>query len=309
VALLGCDFFLAGTRGARPERLTVTKEHARKKAIRARMAASGEPYSVAARRLHSPALADDDAAGADTAAVSEIAACAARTWAEPSARIEARHDWDVSRSQQPDGGDGGWVPGPFSKLAWRVGRAAWKRLSGGAEFGHGRLEGFIELARSRYMIDSGSYAVLSADGETFSGRAGRSLRTLLAERQEGTELWLLRLPLGVTDARPEGTETLRGTSCRRYAVQVELSRAEAATGADLRHPLNVDPLPSPVLALTVWTDGRHVRRVRFEEHGQDRQPEAGGFTVAKALTVELWEFGVPVGALDWSRLPDFPAPA
>ena len=50
-------YFPGGARGAAPEGHAVTRDHARKKAIRARMAASGEPYSAAARKL--------DAAGAD----------------------------------------------------------------------------------------------------------------------------------------------------------------------------------------------------------------------------------------------------
>ena len=34
-----------------PEGISVTRDRARKKSVRARMAASGEPYSVAARKL------------------------------------------------------------------------------------------------------------------------------------------------------------------------------------------------------------------------------------------------------------------
>ena len=43
---------LAGRVGPLPEGSPVTRDRARKKAIRARMAATGEPYSVAARDLH-----------------------------------------------------------------------------------------------------------------------------------------------------------------------------------------------------------------------------------------------------------------
>ena len=45
-------------RGAAPKGYAVTRDHARKKAIRARMAASGEPYSVAARALAASEPAD-----------------------------------------------------------------------------------------------------------------------------------------------------------------------------------------------------------------------------------------------------------
>src|SRR5580698_445946 len=40
-----------GVRGALPEGPAVTRDRARKKSVRAQMAAGGEPYSVAARKL------------------------------------------------------------------------------------------------------------------------------------------------------------------------------------------------------------------------------------------------------------------
>ena len=42
--------------------LAVTRDRARKKSVRAQMAASGEPYSVAARKLGSTGAADEAAA-------------------------------------------------------------------------------------------------------------------------------------------------------------------------------------------------------------------------------------------------------
>src|ERR1022692_978930 len=74
---------LAEVRGARPERHTVTKDRARKQAIRARMAASGEPYSIAARHL-----VGFGAAGGSMAA--KVAACASATLDEPGARMGIR---------------------------------------------------------------------------------------------------------------------------------------------------------------------------------------------------------------------------
>jgi hypothetical protein len=52
------------------------------------------------------------------------------------------------------------------------------------------------------------------------------------------------------------------------------------------------------LPVTVWIDGQHVRRIRFES----RPP-------ARLLaTLDLWEFGDSVSGLDWSRLPTFRSP-
>jgi len=69
-----------------PEETTVTRDRARKKAIRRRMAASGEPYNVAARKLpgQAPLSGPPGPAPADDAvAARAIIACAATTLAEP----------------------------------------------------------------------------------------------------------------------------------------------------------------------------------------------------------------------------------
>jgi hypothetical protein len=54
---------------------------------------------------------------------------------------------------------------------------------------------------------------------------------------------------------------------------------------------------------TVWIDGKHVRRFQTVERGSGRYARA-----TKTETVELWDFGVPVDELDWSRLPTFRTP-
>jgi hypothetical protein len=276
----------------------VTKDRHRKKAIRARMAASGEPYSVAARNLGAAAAPSGDA-------VAEIVACADRTLAERSARIEHRFDWNISRSKPLAS------PGPVGRLARLIGKAVWERVSDGAQFGHGAAEGFLEPAAGRYMIDYGSYAETCADSVTFGGRSGRSLQTLRpSSRHEGDVLWLLRLLPGTTEARLEGTETLRGASCREYTVRVEVARAAAAAGGTgLPVPSGVEPRRPPVLALTVWIDGQHIRRVRFENRAPKDLEGTPGGSAAKVLTLELWDFGVSVRELDWSRLPSFRTPS
>lgn len=268
----------------------MTKDHARKRAIRARMAADGESYSVAARNLRAAAgdgAADGAGAGdavsgdaaSGSAAAGEIAACAGRTLAERSARIAFRYDWDWSRmnwwaGQEPRG----TLPRPVRELARRAGKAVRKRVSGGAEFSHGAAEGFLEPAVGRYVIDFGEYAEMCVGGVTFGGRSGRSLQTLRPmERRDGVVLWLLRLLLGATDARLEDDaragddaqledmQPMRGTHCRRYAVRVELAPAEAASGAALPPPTGVNSWQPPALQLIAWTDGHHIRRVQFDD--------------------------------------------
>ena len=126
----------------------------------------------------------------------------------------------------------------------------------------------------------------------------RAAHPLRCGQRVGEVLWLLRLLPGTTDASLDGTETIRGTACRRFAAHVDMERASAAGGEGLQPP-SVDRFEElRAVPVTVWIDGQHVRRVRFE-----RGPE-----VRHRATLDLWEFGVPVGELDWSRLPTFRSP-
>jgi hypothetical protein len=116
--------------------------------------------------------------------------------------------------------------------------------------------------------------------------------------QTAEVLWLLRLLPGVTDAAVEGTDTLHGTACRRLAAHVDMHRASAATEGGLRPPPVERFEHLRALPLTAWIDGQHVRRIRFEH----------GAPAKHLMTVELWDVGVPVANLDWSRLPAFRSP-
>ena len=122
-----------------------------------------------------------------------------------------------------------------------------------------------------------------AGGKHFGGRPGLPLQARHRDRYPPAQLYdplgLLRALQGVTGARLVGNEPVRGTPCRMVAV-----RAGPAE-------------------LTVWIDGEHVRRIRHGEHGS-REDESA----SRIWTLELWDFGVPVGSLDWSRLPSFHTP-
>lgn len=253
----------------------MTRDRARKKAIRARMAASGEPYSVAARKL---AATGPAGAAAD---VREVIARADQTLAEPSARIELRIDTVLPEWRpRPD-------PGPPVRLARFSARAVWERIARGVSaadlreaFTHQVAGGFLEPAAGRYQLDFGGYAVMCVDGRQFAGMPGTPLQASYRQRRPPTgryEPLGLLLPLqGTTGAHHVSDETVRGTPCRMAAVQ---------TGP---------------AELTVWVDDQHVRRIRFEEHASSRRA-----SVSRIVTLELWDFGVPVDSLDWSRLPSF----
>jgi hypothetical protein len=246
------------------------------------MAATGELYSVAARELDdtppaSPGVIDD-----------EVIARVNATLAAPSARIEYRRDLDTGapeRQTRPR-------PGPVGRLARLAARATWKRIAPEVEVDVARLRerflhqvgvGFVAPAAGRYQIDYGGYAQALIDGELFGGPSGAPLRPNNRVRRvpprENDPLGVLRLLHGVTQARYSGAETLRGTPCRAVVV--------LAGSAELR----------------VWIDDEHVRRIRSE--WRDPNPRHSG---SVKQTFELWDFGVPVGSLDWSCLPSFQIP-
>jgi hypothetical protein len=266
-----------------PEETTVTRDRARKKAIRRRMAASGEPYNVAARKLpgQAPLSGPPGPAPAnDAAAVRAIIACAATTLAEPSARMEFRTDWEFAARP------GRRSPGLAGRLVRRAARAAWARVAPDTDiaslretFARQVAVGYLEPARDRYLMNSGAYAEMRVDGTHFGGLPGAPLQRRHQSRAGAggpdEPLDLLRLLQAATGARFTGEETLHGTACRLAAVTADSAE------------------------LAVWADDEHIRRIqRVYSVGEQGR-------TTKSLTMDLWDFGVPVDELDWSRLPSF----
>jgi hypothetical protein len=260
----------------------VTRDHARKKAIRARMDASGETYSTAARKLGAAGAAGDPAA-ADEVIIARVNS----TLASPGARVGMRADWG---SRWGLGRPAGHRPGRVERLAAFAAKAVVKRISPetdlvsvrekltGALF-HPAGEGFIELAADRYQIDFGGIAVMQFNGQHYRGAPG----ALLEDKHRWEEfpdapLELLRRLRDVTDARPAGHETVRGTPCQIIAVRV--GSAE----------------------YTVWVDEEHIRRVQTEQGGSSERID-----LSLTRTLELWDFGTGDVPADWTHLPSFQA--
>jgi hypothetical protein len=277
---------LAEVRGARPERQTVTKDRARKQAIRARMAASGEPYSIASRHLEGVA-ADASADGGSMAG--KVAACASATLDEAAARMGIRLVI--------------WLPwvGVAQGLARRLVGAL---LHDGT---HITGEGFAEPAARRYMIDGGaSGGFICREGMVIEGRHGWRVRRLPRRETDQVTvmhwLWPLWALTGTVAARTVGTEVVRGIACQQLIAEVDLARALAAAGAGWPASFRPGPEPLTTAALAVWIDQGHVRRVRFSQSANGAvSPEPAGR--ASTVEVELWDFGTSVAHLDWSRLP------
>ena len=278
----------------------MTRDRARKQAIRARMASRDEPYSVAARRL-----AATDPPGPAEAARPDLAvvtACVQRTLGAPSARIRSRLDLELPGTTDED------------RRQARGLRGLVRRGLGSlfSPFLHSSHEGFAEPAAQRYQVAHRAHAELFADGRLYRGRPGRPLTTLTPDRPGDGEdvdhnlLWPLWALAGATATTPDGTETVRDSTCQRYTVPVDLDRAAAAGhsgSGDWPVFLVKGPPPQPP-EFMVWTDGQYVRRVRFATKSANLiTPDLDGY--GSRAELELWDFGVSVAHLDWSRLPDF----
>jgi hypothetical protein len=269
----------------------VTKDRARKQPIRARMAASAEPYSVAARHL-----AGFRAAGGSMA--EQVVACARATVDEPGARMRIRLVIDLP-----------WVQAAETPREQRRGGAQGlaRRLLGSLlrTGTHIAGEGLAEPAARRYMIDAGFGGFVCREGAVDQGRHGWRVpppRRLSDQVTVMHWLWPLWALTGAVTARAAGTEAVRGAACQLLIVEADLGRAAEAGGAGWPASFGPGPDAPATAALTVWIDEQHVRRVRFSPPARG---EAGPEPADRVATVEveLWDFGTSVAHLDWSRFP------
>lgn len=223
-----------------------------------------------------------------------VVAARERTLAAASARAELsiRHtvQWPV-RSRRRRGG----LAEPLVVAGKAAGKRLWKLARRKARL-YVTGEGVVDFDGRRYMVDYGAYAQLFVEGQLWGGRSGRPISTL--DPRPGDRpppLWLFDLLAGVTHASDEGNEVVRGTTCRRFSITTDLSRASARTPGGVAAP--AQPRFEDLLALqvTVWLDDAHVRRLCRS-------------TETMIETLELWDFGVAVADLDWSRVPTFRSP-
>lgn len=185
---------------------------------------------------------------------------------------------------------------PVELVAKAAGRRLWTLVGHGISFRRQEAEGVIDFKHRRYAVDYGGYSRMYVDGQEWTGRSGRARLTLSPHADVvPTPLWLVDLVAGVTHADDNGTDIVRGATCRHFSARVDVSRASAATSGGVAVPArgSFDELLS--LPVEVWVDDTYVRRVRYE----------GDHT---AETVELWDFGVRIKALDWIYMPTFRSP-
>jgi hypothetical protein len=203
----------------------MTRDRARKQSIRARMAASGEPYSVAARKLTGDA--EPGGAAADSVLRDRIDA----TLAAPDARVQFRVETDLGTRRD--------LP---ARLIRFISASVLKRMVPGMEMSVGGMlgEGFIELPTGRYQLYWGGYATVVTGGRQFFGRPGELVEehpTSDSEAGEDSLLEPLENMRGAASARFSGEDVVRGTPCQ-VITAVTSSRE-----------------------FTVWVDDIYIRRI------------------------------------------------
>ena len=241
------------------------------------MAASGEPYSVAARKLGGTGAADE-------AARDEVITRVEATLAAASARYEVRMQMTADLAAEPV--QDGHRHGPFRRLAGAAVTAAWGHVV--PEQARTRLRtassgiamGIIEPSARRFQHhrvrqDYGMPGMVMAVGLRDVDPAPDAYG---AAGEDPLEL-LMRLR-SVTAARYAGEETVREARCRKIAVTVSGTTA----------------------VFMVWADDEHVRQIQAVT---PKKAERGVVTVVATTTVtaQLWDFGVPVDPMDWPPLP------
>ena len=254
------------------------------------MAASGEPYSAAARKLGRTGAAGE-------AARDEVITRMEATLAAPSATIEVRKQITVGPAAARDR-----PRGPFRRLADAAVRGGWNRVvpeqartplrtaSSGSALGviepSARRFQYVVFRQCRYsalaQLALGPDMALGLDADPAQGAHS-------APREDPLELLMRLRP--VTTARYAGEETVRGARCRKIAVTAGGTPA----------------------ALTVWVDGEHVRQVQAVTSTKAKRI-AVTVVATTTVTAQLWDFGVPVDSVDfrrpsalWSKLARHPA--
>jgi hypothetical protein len=256
----------------------VTRDRARKKSVRAQMAASGEPYSVAARKLGRTAAADE-------AARDEVITRVDATLAVSSARYEVRKEVAADPVTAPVQDQ--HRLGPFKRLAGSAVKTvrdhmvpdqARTRLRTAAS---GMARGIIEPSARRFQHhqvqqDLGTLALAMVITRPELGLDRMPNAHVMGE----DPLELLTRLRSVTTARYAGDETVREARCRKIAVTASGTAA----------------------GFTVWVDGEHVRQIRAVTL-ETRERVVVTVLATTTVTAQLWDFGVPADSVDWPALP------
>jgi hypothetical protein len=221
-----------------------------------------------------------------------------RTLATGSARVVVIQ---IARFFMPPAAEGpagrsrrhGGIVRPLLRSAGGLGKVLLDRVTAG-----GRLtiigRGVIDFGHRRSMVAYGRESVIVVDGEARTGPPGLPVAVAPARPAGSLQdpTWLLNAAYGVTAVEARGADRVVGEACRRLRIVCDLSRAAAATPAQLALPFDIDRFEELLhVPLDVWVDqAGFIRRVHHESRHR------------VAMTLDLLELGVELPG-DWTRLP------
>jgi hypothetical protein len=143
--------------------------------------------------------------------------------------------------------------------------------------------GRIDFAHDRALYRGGGAWVLTAPGWNFIGEPGEWEADALDDATLGDDepFWLLELIAAATAATDDGSDTVRGTACRRYGTVASFALASEQARRPLGPRRTIAHVDPKQLGIDVWLDeaGR-IRRAIL--HGDPT-----------LMKLELCEFGRP----------------
>jgi hypothetical protein len=109
----------------------------------------------------------------------------------------------------------------------------------------------------------------------------------------GSPLWMLSALCGVTRSEGVAEELVRGTRTQRYALTINVARAQSRGDV----PLSLPALDAAEFGAHAWLDGDGVVR-RVSGAWPTRSSRIVGGRRQTWVQTEFWDFGVPVNGLD-----------
>lgn len=231
-----------------------------------------------------------------SAALDEVRRAVDQTTGSRSARISCTttFTWTMSHASSRKRGPIRQVAVTAARrVATAVGRPILRLVAGRDDLRRFTSEGFIDFAGDRSLVDHGSFAILQAGTQVWSGRSGRPIATLDAEpARVASPLWLVHLLAGTVSASEQGSDRVDGEQWRRFDVVADLAIASAARPGGMPSPAQDRFETLRELSFEVWLHDGYLKQIRF-------------VTAAEETVITLTEFGVDVDGLDWQTLPVF----
>ena len=242
----------------------MTQNRRSKRAIRSRMADTGEKYTEARRALLASGGESDRSGGGSRGPepIEEARRASDLTMDYETASVA----WSAATSWQ------GWgaIDGVMSKLMSGDGRGVADFRTGGCLLTGSKLGLGLEL-----YFGPGFTMVRRQHGSRWHDTRERSARGSAAY----TPVWVVELPRGVTEAAVSERETVDGAPCRRLTVRCDPNLAAERS----RHGMQIPDHPSVPAELWIDSSGC-LRRIRVTEVFQEGESHEAGLVTELRLS-------------------------